>query len=71
MAKAKEEGPQYNIMARIVVISELTVSAKNFEEALEKSKSLREKDYITIDEEYNDGSFEVVGISKQNGWNTD
>ena len=61
----------FNVTARIVIISDVEVEASSFEEAVEKSKSLKETDFVTVDGEYNDGSIRIVSVSKPGAWSTD
>lgn len=69
MAKTKEPKKTFDIRARIVEIISLTVEADNFQEALEKSKTLDESDFR--ERTTDDGSFRIIGIDETNGWNTD
>lgn len=71
MAEKKKNIKKYNVTARIVAIVEIPISANSYEEAVEKSKTLRETDFITIDGEYNDGSIRIASISADGVWETD
>jgi hypothetical protein len=58
----KEKTKEYQVQAIIKTIVCISVSAKTLEEALDKSKALTEKDFITIDGEYMDGEYRITGV---------
>jgi hypothetical protein len=58
----------FTIGAKIVLEVSITINASDFYEALSQSKELDEYDFVKILGEYMDGSFEVVGVSKDHDW---
>jgi hypothetical protein len=54
----------YQVMAKVEVDVSIEVQATSLEEAIQKSSSLKEQDFITIDGEYLDGNFEITGVYK-------
>lgn len=61
----------YSVTARLVIISSIDVAAKSFEEALEKAKTLKEQDFVTIDGDHIDSSIRLSNISANGTWKTD
>jgi hypothetical protein len=67
----KVENKEYQIVARVVVLAGITVTAESFEAAVEKSKSLSIADFISINEDLMEGSIRIVSINKNSLWSTD
>lgn len=61
----------FGVVARIVSIVEVEIEASSFEEAVEKSKALKENYFITVEGENIDSSIRIVTIQKQGAWRTD
>jgi hypothetical protein len=67
----KVENKEYQIVARVVVLAGITVTAESFEAAVEKSKRLSIADFISINEDLMEGSIRIVSINKNSLWSTD
>ena len=52
----------YTIQAKLDLLVGITIKANSLEDALEQSKKLIETDFVTISEDFIDGSLEVTGI---------
>ena len=52
----------YYIQAKLELIVSIETQAKNLDEALTKTKSLKEQDFVTIDGEYVDGNMRITGV---------
>lgn len=61
----------FQVTARIVSIVSIDVTAESLEAAVAKSKDFDYDDFITVDGDLCDGSFQVVGVSQNESWNTD
>jgi hypothetical protein len=62
---------KFSVTARIVIISEIEVTADSFEEAVTKAKALKETDFVTVDGDHHDSSISLVSINKLHAWNVD
>jgi len=60
--------PTYVVEARLVLLTDIEISAENFEDALARGKDLAIKDFVDIKGNHNDSAFEVVSVSKKDGW---
>ena len=56
--------PKYNVTATLHLEVGLDVEAASLEEAVAKSKSLKESDFVTIHGDYNEGSIEITSAWK-------
>lgn len=68
---AKKLPKQFNVIARIVVISEIQIQAENYTEALQKAEKLTVQDFITIDGQHNDSSIRIASVGADGMWSTD
>jgi len=57
-----EKNKEYQVQALVKAIVSVSVNAKNVEEALQKSKELKEEDFVEILGEHLDGDFRITGI---------
>jgi hypothetical protein len=55
----------YNVYANLNINVAISISAKSLEEALEKSKGFKEKDFIQFEGEYIDGNMKINGIIEE------
>ena len=55
---------KYTVLVKVMVETELLISAESFEEALADAKTYDVKDVVEFHTPYNDGSIEVVGVYK-------
>lgn len=67
----QKQNKKFEITARIVVITSISVVADSMEEAVVQAKELKETDFITVDGEYLDGSIRITGVSSPDSWKTD
>ncbi len=63
MAKKNKE---FNVILKVVVETEISISADSYENALIKARELGVKDVVEFDTSFNDGSIEIGGIYDQN-----
>lgn len=63
MAKKNKE---FNVILKVVVETEISISADSYENALIKARELGVKDVVEFDTSFNDGSIEISGIYDQN-----
>jgi hypothetical protein len=54
----------YQVLAKLEVSIGIEIQATSLEEAVQKSASLKENDFITIEGDYLDGSLEITGVYK-------
>ena len=60
---SKQEPLQaYGVWARCRQQVIVEIRARSLEDALEKSKELKEEDFVTVNGEYCDGEFEITGV---------
>jgi hypothetical protein len=60
----KKTREQFDAFVRVTVETTVRPSAKTFEEAIAEAKTLRERDVMSFDTDFNDGSIEVTAILK-------
>ncbi len=58
----KEKPREFEVQARLVLLTTLTVSAKSLEEAMAKAGLLQERDFVEFAGDYIDGSMRITGI---------
>lgn len=58
---------RFYVEGRMSVCVGIEISAKSLEEALEKTKSMKITDFITIDGDHNDSNFRVSGVFEGSG----
>lgn len=63
--------PEFEVQARITVIASVSIVAKDLTEAIEKSKTMRETEFIKIKGGYLDGTHSIIGVSSKDGWQFD
>jgi len=69
---AKKPSPkEFQITARLVVISSINVVADTYESAIVKAKDLHVSDFVTVDGEHLDSSLRLVSVGDPKGWETD
>ncbi len=68
---SKPKQKQFEVTRRSVIISSISIPANSFEEAIEKSKDLKDEEFFAVGGDYLDGSREVVSITANGRWNTD
>lgn len=54
----------FSIWAKLHLDVSVDIPAVSLEEAVQKSKELKEQDFVEILGEFNDGELEIVGIHK-------
>ena len=54
---------KFHVQAEIRIWAEIQIQAKDFEDALAQARELKDKDFVDVKGEYNDGRFELGGIS--------
>lgn len=54
----------YAVQASLNLIVLIEIEASSLKEATEKSASLKEENFVTIEGEYVDGSIEITGVFK-------
>jgi hypothetical protein len=59
---AKHTQKEFYVEGRAAVSVGLMVSAKSLDEVVEKSKSLKLEDFVTILGDHNDSNFRVTGV---------
>lgn len=52
----------YEISVKVTVDTNISISAKTYEEALQKARALEVKDVVEFDTDYNDGSIAITGV---------
>jgi len=52
----------YQIIARIIVDVDITISAKDLDEALKKARDMKVTDFVEIKGEYMDGAYKLKGV---------
>lgn len=60
--KSKNRHKKYSIMAKVEVDCYIEISASNLEDAVIQSKNLTEENFVTVNGDLNDSTFEVYGI---------
>ena len=70
MSKAKTNNT-YTVTARVVSIDSIEITSSSLTEAVEKSKNLSSEDFVTDVGEQLDGSYEVIGVSNNERWDTE
>ena len=53
---------KFYVQAKIDVLVSVELSARTIDEALEKSKTLKVEDFITVDGDHIDSEMEITGI---------
>jgi adenosine deaminase len=66
MQKGKDKQKDFEVQAKLELLVSVTVSAKNLDEAIEKSKGFRETDFVDILGDYMDGNFYISGVYESN-----
>lgn len=59
---------RFNVMARLTLEVSVPITADNFTDAIEQSKTLKEQDFVKILGEFMDGAMEIIGIEKDHPW---
>ena len=59
----------FDVTARLVIMTSVTIKAESMEDAVRQSEELRETDFVTIPE-FLDGSIKITGVSKAGAWDT-
>ena len=54
----------FTVYAKVTIECGITIKAESFEDALERSKELKEADFVDVFQDYNDGSLEITGVFK-------
>lgn len=67
----KESKKEFNVTVRIVLITERSVVANTYEEALTEANKLGVEDFIDINFAHNDSSLRIASISEGGMWATD
>ena len=63
MSTKRKSLTPYNVMAEMTVTVGIIIDADSLEDAVQKSKDLKETDFITIEGEYIDGTnFHLTGV---------
>jgi hypothetical protein len=57
-----EKQKDFSIWAKTSVYSLVTIKAKDLEDALTKSKEMKDTDFVEVLGEYMDGDFKVTGV---------
>ena len=68
---AQKKHNTYQITARMVVLAAIEIRAESYADAAEQAKGLNVTDFVTITDEYQDGSIKIGSIAVANYWNTD
>ncbi len=58
----KEKIRDYEVQAKLTLYTSTTVSARSLEEATEKSKNLKEQDFVDFNGDYIDGNMRITGV---------
>ena len=66
MQKGKDKQKDFEVQAKLELLVSITVTAKDLNEAVEKSKELHENDFTDFLGDYIDGSFRVTGVYESN-----
>jgi hypothetical protein len=67
MAKRLDE---YNVTARLILISTITIKAESYEDAIARAKELRETDFVSFEGEFDDGDMTIGSVSRNGYWKT-
>lgn len=60
--------PTFNVTARLELIVEVKISADDLADSIVRAQELRESDFVKFKGSYIDGSFNVVGVNTEGGW---
>lgn len=58
MAKTKT----FEVQARLNLLTTITIEAQSLEEAMAKSKTLKEGDFVNFEGEFMDGGMRITGL---------
>lgn len=58
----KKKNKTFNVSLKVIVETDLEISAESFEEALAKAREFGVKDVVEFDSSFNDGSVAVMGV---------
>jgi hypothetical protein len=67
MAKCK----CFEVQARLVLITSISIGADSLEDAVEQSKDLQENNFIKFKGDYLDGSYKITGVFERGAWETE
>lgn len=62
---------RFDVTARMILLSYITIEAESFEEAVQQSKELKELDFVKFKGEFIDGSITIGSVSKSNYFDTE
>ncbi len=55
----------FYVMAKLQIDCNITIKAASLEDAVEQSKKLKEKDFVTVLGEFNDGNLAIYGAFEE------
>jgi hypothetical protein len=58
----------FTITAKLTLLADVTIKAESYEDAIARSKDLRESDFVSFKGEFIDGKMEVVNIARDHYW---
>jgi len=62
---------RFDIGAKLIIEATVPITAADFQDALEQSKTLRVEDFVTVLGEHVDSGMQIVSISKDHKWPDD
>jgi len=62
MPRKSEVSKKFSAMVKVTIFTTVSLRAKSYEEAIAEARQIKERDVVSFDTDFNDGSIDISAI---------